>query len=405
LGALTLLSLQAVTPLHDSAYVLAVLIIAGTIVRMSLTFGENLRLVDRSRHEALTDPLTGLGNRRLLMLSLEDVLQSASAKSPWALLLFDLNGFKRYNDTFGHPMGDALLERLGAKLADAAQPDGRAFRLGGDEFCVLAPLRGRTPEEVSVAAVAALSERGTGFEITTAYGAIALPTEAHDSSSTLQLVDRRLYANKRSRRPSEMVDQLRDVLMQAMAEREPELPGHLIGVADMARVVGHEMGVAGEELEILVRAAELHDVGKIAVPEAILQKSAPLDPAERAIIERHSEVGERILAASPAMAPVARLVRQSHERHDGRGYPDRAAGGEIPLAARIIAVCDAFHAMTTDRPYQLGISADEAVTELRRAAGTQFDPAVVEVFCAGVKAGRFRAGNAVPALPYEVQRA
>ncbi len=109
---------------------------------MGLTFSENLALVYRSRHEALTDPLTGLGNRRRLLLSLEDVLQSASERSPWALLLFDLNGFKRYNDAFGHPVGDALLARLGEKLRAAVEPEGQAFRLGGDEFCALTPLLG-----------------------------------------------------------------------------------------------------------------------------------------------------------------------------------------------------------------------------------------------------------------------
>jgi two-component system, cell cycle response regulator len=380
-AALGLLALQAARPLQDAAYVLAVLTIAGAIVRMGVTFSENLELVKRSRHEALTDPLTALGNRRRLLLALEDVLQSASARVPWALLLFDLNGFKRYNDTFGHPMGDALLARLGAKLAEVVAPDGQAYRLGGDEFCVLARLEERSPEAVSAAAVVALSERGRGFDITTAHGCIMLPAEAQESSTALQLADERLYADKRSPRSSNAPDQLRDVLLQVMAERQPELPEHVHEVAVMARSVGRQMGLEGEELEIMIRAAELHDVGKVAVPDAILQKSSALDAGERAIIERHSEVGERILAAAPAMSPVARLVRASHERYDGFGYPDRRQGREIPLGARIIAVCDAFHAMTSDRPYSRGINEGEAVAELCRAAGTQFDPQVVDVFC------------------------
>jgi HD-GYP domain-containing protein (c-di-GMP phosphodiesterase class II) len=179
-----------------------------------------------------------------------------------------------------------------------------------------------------------------------------------------------------------------------IAERQPELPEHLNGVADMARAVGRRMGLAGEDLEILVRAAELHDVGKVAVPEAILQKPDRLDQSERAIIERHSEVGERILAAAPAMVPVAGLVRSSHERFDGHGYPDHRRGGGIALGARIIAVCDAFHAMTSDRPYQPPVQAGEAIAELRRAAGTQFDPEVVEAFCAALAEGAI--GDADP---------
>jgi diguanylate cyclase (GGDEF)-like protein len=387
LVALGLLALQQPHSLHASAYVLAVATVAGVIVRMGLTFAENLRLVNRSREEALTDSLTGLGNRRRLLLALEDVVQSASERAPWALLLFDLNGFKRYNDSFGHPVGDALLARLGAKLAHAVAPAGDAFRLGGDEFCVLTRLEARSAESVSEAGTLALTERGEGFEITTACGTVLLPTEAQDTSAALQLVDRRLYANKRSRRPSDTAEQLSSVLLQVMAERQPELSEHLNGVADMAKTVGRRMGLAGEELEIVVRAAELHDVGKVAVPEAILEKPASLDVDERSIVERHCEVGERILAAAPAMAPVARLVRMSHERFDGAGYPDRRRGNNIALGARIIAVCDAFHAMTNDRPYRRAIGFPDAVAELRRSAGSQFDPDVVEVFCAALAEG------------------
>jgi diguanylate cyclase (GGDEF)-like protein len=325
-AAVGLLALQAARPLQGTSYILAVLTITVAIVRMSLTFRENLRLVDRSRHEALTDPLTGLGNRRRLLLALEDVLQSASARAPWALLLFDLNGFKRYNDTFGHPVGDALLARLGAKLAEAVAPEGQAYRLGGDEFCVLTRLQRRTPEAVSAAAVAALSERARWFEVTTALGCITLPAEAQDSSAALRLADERLYADKRSRHSSDAPDQLRDVLLQVIAERQPELPEHLHEVAALARSVGRQMGLEGEELEIMVRAAELHDVGKVAVPDAILQKPSALDAGERAIIERHCAVGERILAAAPTMAPVARLVRASHERYEDSATPTAGRG-------------------------------------------------------------------------------
>jgi two-component system cell cycle response regulator len=386
-AALGLLALGGIQSLKPAAYVLAVLTISGVIARMGLTFLENLALVDRSRHEALTDSLTGLGNRRRLLLCLEDVLQSASARAPWALLLFDLNGFKRYNDAFGHPVGDALLGRLGAKLAAAVEPEGQAFRLGGDEFCALVRLGERSPEVVARAAVAALSERGQGFDISTAHGSIMLPEEAQDREMALQLVDERLYVDKRSRHRSDAPEQLRRVLLQVMAEREPELHEHLHAVAILARAVGRQMELAGEDLEIMVRAAELHDVGKVAVPDAILQKPAALEPGERAIIERHSEVGERILAAAPAMGPVARLVRSSHERYDGDGYPDRRTGEEIPVGARIIAVCDAFHAMTSDRPYGRAIGAAEAMAELHRNAGTQFDPDVVDAFCTELSAG------------------
>lgn len=397
LAALGLLALQLAQPLQVAAYVLAVLTVTGAIIRMGLTFTENLRLVERSRQEALTDPLTGLGNRRRLLLALEDVLQSASVRAPWALLLFDLNGFKRYNDTFGHPMGDALLARLGAKLNVAAAPEGQAFRLGGDEFCVLSPLQSRSLEKVALAAVSALSERGQVFDISTAWAHIILPEEAQETAAAMQLVDERLYADKRGQNRSDAPDQLRDVLVQVMSERQPELSEHHREVGVMALAVGRQMGLRGEDLETMVRAAELHDVGKVAVPEAILEKPSALDPGERVIIERHCEVGERILAASPAMGPVARLVRSSHERYDGSGYPDHQTGQEIPIGARIIAVCDAFHAMTSERPYSHGMGVGDALDELRREAGHQFDPAVVEAFCTGLSSGWLSVAAAVSA--------
>ena len=380
--ALGLLALGQARPLHGDAYILAVLTTAGVIARMGLTFWENLGLVARSRHEALTDPLTGLGNRRHLLLDLEDALQSASASAPWALLLFDLNGFKQYNDSFGHPAGDALLAVLGSKLSQAAAPEGKAYRLGGDEFCVLVHVGERSPETVSAAAGTALSQRGPGFDISTEYGCIMLPTEAQDTSAALRVADQRLYAAKRSGRSNDTPDQLRGVLLQLVAERLPELPEHLHQVAAMAHSIARRMGMADGDLDTVVRAAELHDLGKVAVADAMLLKPNSLEPRERAIVERHCEVGERILASAPSMSAVAQLVRASHERYDGTGYPDSRSGEDIPLGARIIAVCDAFHAMTADRPYHQAINPSEAIADLQRKSGSQFDPQVVEAFCA-----------------------
>jgi two-component system cell cycle response regulator len=379
--ALALLALHSDDSAGGVAHGLAVATLAGVIIRMALTFSESLQLVARSRREALTDALTDLGNRRRLLLDLDDAVRSASAADPWVLLLFDLNGFKRYNDTFGHPVGDALLARLGGKLRAAVGHDAEAYRLGGDEFCVLARLGEQPIDALCADMIAALSERGEGFEITTACGTLLLPFEADDPSEALRLADQRLYDDKGAGRSSSRPEQTCEVLIQLLREREPDLHEHLSAVAVLAREVGRRMGLEGEELDLLVRAAELHDVGKIAVPDAILQKPARLDPRERAVIERHTEVGDRILSAAAALRPVARLVRSSHERWDGSGYPDRLRGEEIPLAARVVAVCDAFDAMTSDRPYRKGTDVLSAIRELRLHSGTQFDPAVIDVFC------------------------
>ena len=155
---------------------------------------------------------------------------------------------------------------------------------------------------------------------------------------------------------------------------------HLRGTADLAMAVGRELGMHGEELDDVAQAAELHDVGKIAIPDAILEKTGPLDESEWAFMRRHTIIGERILMAAPSLRSVAKLVRSSHERWDGSGYPDRIKGELIPLGARVVAVCDAFDAMTTTRPYRHRIGESDALAELRRCAGSQFDPEVVDAF-------------------------
>jgi diguanylate cyclase (GGDEF)-like protein len=326
---------------------------------------------------AASDVLTGLPNRRQLMIDLE--ARIGRTADPAVLLLFDLDGFKNYNDSFGHLAGDALLARLGQALERNVRPHGRAYRLGGDEFCVLANASARA--EVERLAPAALVERGDGFEVTSSYGAVVIPEEAAGSSEALLIADQRMYAHKNSGRATAQ-RQSTDVLLRALAERHPSLEGHLGGVAQLAEAVGRHLGLEGEALDHVRVAAELHDVGKVAIPDAILNKPGPLDDDEWAFMRRHTLIGERIVAAAPALGTVAKLVRASHERWDGDGYPDRTAGEDIPLGARIVAVCDAYDAIVADRAYRRGRSAAEAMDELERCAGAQFDPAVVAAFAA-----------------------
>ena len=380
---------------------LAVALAAGTMVmvlaRTAITFGENLDMLRNSQREALTDALTGLGNRRRLMNDLRETLELDAVTPDRALILFDLDGFKHYNDSFGHPAGDALLARLGRSLDDAVSAHGRAYRLGGDEFCALVDSDADRAPAVIAAAGHALTEHGQGFEVAASHGAVLLPAEAQDAAAALQLADQRLYGNKGARRRSSIGQQTRDVLMQVLHEREPELHDHHAEVARLAAAVGGKLGMLPDDIDVMVRAAELHDVGKMAVPDQILNKPGPLDNSEFAFIRKHTLVGERILAAAPSLQPVARIVRTSHECWDGSGYPDGLRGEEIPLGARIIAVCDAYHAMTTDRVYQAPIAPAEALWELRRCAGTHFDPRVVEVFCTEMEAGRMPKPGAVDA--------
>jgi two-component system, cell cycle response regulator len=371
------------------AIVLSTATLLAVVVRLALTFRENRRLYELTRHEAVTDALTGLANRRKLLTDLERRL-APGAKETTLLMIFDLDGFKNYNDTFGHPAGDALLARLGRKLAQVPGRDGEAYRLGGDEFCLVVPVGDGDTESFIDRACAALTEEGEGFEVGTSFGAVILPDEARDASQALHVADERLYAQKHGRRLES--DRMMDALLEALSLREPDLPVHLDSVGSLAVEIGLALGLRRDVLDELVRAAQLHDLGKLAVPDAILHKQGPLDEREWAFVRQHPLVGERILRASPAFRNVATIVRSTHERWDGGGYPDGLAGDEIPLASRIIAVCDAFTAMTSHRAYRLALTEHEAIAELERFAGTQFDPTVVSIAVSLVR-DRLRAGE------------
>jgi two-component system, cell cycle response regulator len=366
-------------PLYGvSAWSVALVVVALVLlVSAAVSFLAQHRLLVAT---SLTDALTGIPNRRKLKADLEEALRDASPARPLLLMLFDLNGFKAYNDTFGHPAGDALLTRLATALETAMTGlGGGAYRLGGDEFCVLAPVPDDRAGVVRAAAAEALSERGGGFQVTASYGAILLPTESADPTEAMQLVDQRMYAQKTSVRRSPD-RQSRDVLLRALQERSPELAERHAAVARLAEAVGERMGLPPEERTQLRLAAELHDIGKLGIPDEILARPGPLEPEEWAFVRRHPLIGERIIGAAPALATAAKLVRSTHERVDGSGYPDGLAGEQIPLGSRIIAVCDAFTAMTSPRPHASQRSLAEAVAELRLAAGSQLDPAVVDAF-------------------------
>jgi two-component system, cell cycle response regulator len=174
-------------------------------------------------------------------------------------------------------------------------------------------------------------------------------------------------------------------LLEALTEREPELLPHFEGVAALALETGRMLGLRRDELQELGKAAQLHDLGKLAVPDEILHKRGPLDEREWEFIHQHTVVGERILRASPAYQNIATIVRSSHERWDGSGYPDGIAGEAIPLASRIICACDAYDAMVSDRPYRPRLSTEDAIAEIERCAGTMFDPTVARVLMAHIR--------------------
>ena len=332
-----------------------------------------------SRREALTDSLTGLGSRRSLIDDLGARLSRAVGNDRLVLALYDLDGFKQYNDTFGHPAGDSLLAMLSERLERALGRDGSAYRMGGDEFCVISSAGAHDFDALIRRSAAALHEKNEIFEIACSYGVAYLPSEAAGVSEALRLADQRMYAQK-----SELASTSRqsaDVLLQVLHERDAYLDDHVAGVVALTELTARRLGLEEREVRQIALAAELHDVGKVAIPQAILDKPGPLDDDELAFIRRHTEIGERIVRAAPELSQTAELVRSCHERVDGTGYPDRIGGDAIPLGARIVAVCDAFDAMVSERPYAKSVPTADALAELRRCAGTQFDSTVVEAVC------------------------
>jgi diguanylate cyclase (GGDEF)-like protein len=380
--ALGVLVLDHYSRISAVALWLAAATLLAVVARMAMSFAENTVILSNTRRDAMTDQLTGLGNRRRLMYDLERELPLATDMDPRAFSLFDLDGFKRYNDTFGHPAGDALLARLGRRLDAAVRPYGKAYRLGGDEFCVLLRVPHATdPRLVHASVVEALTDRGSGFTVTASCGTVAIPADTADPTSALQLADGRLYREKGERANASDSDQTRNVLLAVLEEHRAMDLGAIKHTAELAVAVGRHLGLPAEQLDEVARATELHDIGKMAVPEPILSKTGPLDSEEWDLVRQHPLVSERILGRAPALRPVGRIVRAARERWDGDGYPDGLAGEDIPLGARIVAVCHAFDAMTHGRPYATSRTAAEALQEIVGCAGTQFDPRVVEVFC------------------------
>jgi diguanylate cyclase (GGDEF)-like protein len=238
------------------AVVLAAAATLAVFVRTGLSLRDNAWLIEHARRQSLTDELTGLGNRRSLMATLARELDRTTVR-PLVFAIYDLNGFKRYNDSFGHPSGDALLVRLAGRLVEAAGEAGQAFRLGGDEFCLLVPSAQVSLNAVVTAGLAALSEEGEGFCISAELGVVALPDEASDPIGALRLADARLYLRKYSlyRAASES----HETLLLDAPEPSPGAPAYL--VAELATPTVTDLGLAGPRLDQLRGAAELRDAG------------------------------------------------------------------------------------------------------------------------------------------------
>lgn len=382
-------------------------LLQGIVSQLGLAI-TNAQLYEQLQHLSTIDELTGLYNHRYFQERLEEELKRAQRKHATVnLLMVDIDHFKHYNDTFGHPAGDRLLKQVAMILKASVRDVDTVARYGGEEFTVI--LVDTSPDEC-----AEISERirrdienfpfegrdeQPGGRLTISMGVASFPRNATSRQDLIWLADQALYRVKHSTRNnvlvySSVLDELKaslqpdeqDIINQLQSQlsiinaKDKYTFSHAERVVSYAEVIARQMRLSEEELRFLRYGAFLHDIGKIDLDRRILNKRDVLTAAELKEIRLHSKKGARLLEQSPVLASLIPMVRHHHERYDGAGYPLGLKGEEIPLAARILAVADSFDAMTVNRPYKPAKSRGEALKEVRQQAGKQFDPLVVEKF-------------------------
>lgn len=385
------------------------------------------------QEQALTDGLTGLPNHRAVVEQLEKELDRARRYGrPFSVLFFDADRFKHVNDTYGHGTGDAILRQIGERAGSILRGGDTLGRFGGEEFVLLLPetdadeARGVAERVRATIANEPMeimegTEGTSSLNTTVSIGVATYPIDGSKEQELLQQADQAMYLAKRLGRNQvrtaiEAVHMSADVelmailqkegqreveeregitperirenytvkiissLMTLLERRDPSVSQHAYGVSDLATSMAQALGLEASQVSRIGMAALLHDIGKVAIPDVLLQKAGSLTARERALLKEHAELGAQILEASPFLHDLMPAVHHHHEHWDGNGYPDQLAHEDIPLAARIIAVAEAYDAMVRDRPHQMSRTSEDAMLELWRCAGTQFDPAMVQVF-------------------------
>jgi diguanylate cyclase (GGDEF)-like protein len=383
------------------------LVVAGAVAALlALLVARLAGLADAQRQAAVTDGLTGLSTWELFAATLTlEVAQAARSGHDLAVLVLDVDHFKRINHAYGHRAGDRVLRAVAARLDAASRRGDVVARYGGGQFAVL--LR-----DTSLAALPATAERlrravgddpvvladGTWLAVSVSIGAAAWPVHAHSAEELVRVADQALAVAKRRGRHQVQVGQQTIGPVVAVEERgedavlaylerladqiDARLSGeeHSAAIARWARTVAEHLKLGPEARRCCELGGRLHDIGKVVVPDEILLKPGPLTEQEWAVLRRHPIQGARLVGLANGLSKVALVVRQHHERFDGRGYPDRRRGQDIRIEARIVSVCDAWAAMRSNRPYCPAYTAETARQRLLLASGSQFDPTVVDAF-------------------------
>ncbi|WP_311135940.1 PocR ligand-binding domain-containing protein [Acetobacterium malicum] len=331
------------------------------------------------KHLSFHDHLTGLYNRRFY----EEELTRLDTERNWPLtiVLGDVNGLKLINDSFGHRTGDRLLQKTAAALTRGCRADDIIARMGGDEFVVLFPQTDAVEAARLIKRIKKIlaNERIEGLEISVSFGSETKTSAADDIQEVFRTAEDAMYHNKLYEGPSlkgRVIDSIIAVLNQKSSREE----AHSRQVSELCQKMGEALALEDYQIKELKAFGLLHDIGKIAIADKILNKSGPLTDYEWIEIKNHAEIGYRILSTNKDMTEIATYVLAHHERWDGTGYPKGLKGLEISLPARICAIADAYDAMTSERSYKSTLSEAEVRTELQKNAGTQFDPDLVQLF-------------------------
>jgi len=340
---------------------------------------EKLAKIKEIEYLGFHDELTGLGNRRYLEAKLNQFNQEAYL--PLAVIIGDANGLKLINDAFGHFIGDELLRKIAEAIKSVCRSDDHIFRYGGDEFIVLLPNTSETEaEKISKRIHQACSEIQIGsVKFSMSLGWAVKKSLDDNLMEIITVAENFMYKRKQSDRSFFK----EDIIQKIMDSLELNVEGeklHSEHVSEMCEKLAGELNLDTEDREKCKKAGKYHDIGKSIIDKAILDKSEPLSAEEWHLIKQHSENGYRLLSIDPNYRDIAEYVLQHHERWDGKGYPKGLKGEEIQYISRIIAICDSYDAMTSNRPYRRALSDEEAIKEIIDRSGSQFDPNIAKVF-------------------------